>query len=404
MNKKFSNFLRLLHNCLWLYTLAYFLGDCLVNREAEPGPLFMLPLLPVIVYSFWIYVHSKHLWSYLLLQTPAVIAAIILGGLCGQTAAFVLVVLLMLGCQLMERRSPLFGPLRPCVPMLIFFAATYFLALFYGCPRFGQFAVLGLMADILLLVLYENNEGLYDFLDVRKNIRSMPYRQIRLGNRLMLAGIVTVLLIIFFCTGFFMDNSPIMALASLLMNFMRFLIRKLLDAENVPLENQDLIQPELPENFVEEADGFGQEAAQNIGTSPVWDVVAWCILIALGMLLLAVIIRGVWRLAVAFFSREVQKNEKEELLQDEITDLSEERKKKKAPVLDRGADGQIRKTYRKKIRHKRRENKRRGPVDPAFTPTQIENDSVYSGQVTEEERRSWQELHALYEKERYGRE
>lgn len=402
MNKKFSNFLRLFHNCLWLYTLACFLGDCMVHRDTEPGWLLALPLLPVVVYSFLTYAGTRHLWSYLLLQLPAVIASVVLGNLCGQTTAFVLTVLVMLGCQIMERRSPLFGPLRPCPSMLAFFAIAYFLALFYNCPRFGRFAVFGLMADILLLVFYENHEGLQDFLDVRRNIRTLPYRQIRRGNGLMLAGVVIVLLVLFLCTGFFMDNSLLMALGAMLMRFIRSVIEKLLDTEEAPSGDTGLLQPELPENPGDGMGHFGQEAASGAGISPVWDVVAWCILIALGILLLAVAVRCIWKLVLAFSGREMRRGEQEELLQDEVTELSEERKKKTAAAPGHGAEGRIRRNYKKEIRRKRRENRKRGPVDPAFTPAQVEDDSVYCSQVTEEERRHWKELHVLYEKARYG--
>lgn len=221
-----------------------------------------------------------------------------------------------------------------------------------------------------------------------------------MSNRLMLAGIMLVLLFIFICTGFFLDNSPLEALGGMLMAFIRSLIRRLLGADTeTPAAGQDFFQ-DLPENFTGEAEEMTQDSLLHPGVSRGWDIAAYCILAAAGILLLIALVRGIWKLLTMFFERQTHGESKDELVQDEITDLRAKRRKRSASA--HSEKGRIRRLYKKEIRRKRRENRRRAPLNPAFTPAQIEEDSVYSGQMKDGEYQHWQELHTLYEKARYG--
>ncbi len=401
MNRKKSEVLRLIHNCLWLYTLVYFLGDCLSTWSAEPGATYALPILPVLAYSLLISRKGRRLWSAILLQLPALLGAMMLGNYLEAGFPFVFPVLLLQGCLLAERRSPLFGPLCPSPAMLAYYVLLYFLGLFYGCHRFCWFAAVALMGEILLYVLYENHVGLEDFLGVRQNVQNLPYSQIRQGNRIWLSGVVMALLVIFILSSFFMDDSPLIALGVGILSWIRSLLRRLLNQEELPQKAPNPL-PQLPqETLAEETGTLLQETTGSSAISPFWDRAALILLLLLGICLLAALIRGLWKLLMMYFAEAEQRERVKEKLADEITDLR--REKREGGISAHETLHPARKSYKRQIRRKRRENRRRAAVNPAYNPSQIEEDSVYCGELSPQEQAHWQELHAMYEAERYGR-
>jgi hypothetical protein len=402
MRRNYGAALRLAHNCLWLCMLGLFLESCLVHSD-EPFQLWTaLYLLPIILYSFLADAWAKHSWSILLVQIPTLAGALVLGSLTGKSVTLVLVTAVMVFCLLAQHRSPLFGPLCPGIPMLVYFAVLYFLGLFYGNTAFLTAAWVGLMGEMLIFLLHENQEGLSAFLDVRQNLRAVPYSQIRKTNGLMLGGILLILVLLFACSSLFLDNSPLIALGTMLLGWIRAMLRRLFSGDDaVTADPTPGFTEELP-TISDAASEIQQSPLGNGETSPVLDVLAWillgCILAALAVLVL----RSLWKLLLSLTKKKPAAKSVQEESVDEIVDLTEELSVKTVGMRPgRDEAGRIRRTYRRKIRQHRFSNKRHGPVNPAFNPSQIETDSVYVVPLTEEEKRFWEQLHKQYEQARY---
>ncbi len=402
MSKRFSVALRLIHSVLALYAFCFFLTDCLIVHAEEPGVLKDIYMLPIIIYSFAVYISAKHIYTYLIFQIPTVVLTFVLGSFSGETVAFVMTCAVMLLCQMVEMKSPLLAVYRPCGVMIAYYVFLYFASVFYGGENGATFMVYALMVEIVLYILFENNEGLYDFLDVRKNVRALPYRQIVLNNGMILACLLLLLAVIFLLTGFFMDNSPIAALGMFLAGILRRFFKWLLGMED-SVNEESGTSTGVTSVEVEETTSATGEMSLSDGSSTLLEMTVYAILAVIGVFLLIIIIRSLWKFITEYIKEKAEEKPKDEETEDEITNIEDEIRSTRGRRSDEKISP-VRKRYKREIKRKRRENRRRGPVDETLNPTQIEEESVYSGELSPEERAHWRELHDSYEEDRYGRD
>ncbi len=402
MSKRFSIVLRTIHSCLVAYAFCFFLTDCLIVHAEEPGVLSVILMLPIIVYSFLSFIYSKHFYTYLLFQIPTLVFSIVLGGVAGERVPFFLTCALMIACQIIEMKSPLLAVLRPCGVMMGYFVFLYFVCVFYGGENGATFMVYALMAEILIYVLYENNEGLHDFLQVRQNVRALPYRQILLSNWMIMACMLMLLAVIFLLTGLFMDNSPILVLGTFLAGILRTFFRWLLGMED-SVNEESSTSTGVTSVDIEDSTSASSEVSLSGDASALVEMTAYAVLAVIGVILLIIIIRDLWKLITEYVKEKAEKKPEDEETEDEITNIEDEIRSARVRRSDEKISP-VRKRYKREIRRKRRENRRRGPVDETLNPTQIEEESVYLGELSEEEKAHWRELHDSYEEDRYGKD
>lgn len=403
MNKKLSTALRFLHSVLAVYTFCYFITSCLIKHTEEPGPLSVILMLPIIIYSFVAYIYSKRYLTFFIFQVPTLILTYILGGISGEMTAFVLTFAVMILCQGIEIKSPLLAVFRPCGLMIGYYVVVYLIAIFYGSPKLESFVVIAMMVEILIYIFYENNEGLHDFLDVRQNVSAMPYRQIILSNSMMLSGVILLLLVIFVLTSLFMDNSPLVAFVMMLGGLLRTFFRWLIGGED-SVNEESGVNSALSTELVEDSSSAAEASVSNGSSSTVLEIAIYVILVIMGLFLLYIVIRSIWSAITDYIKNRAERKPEDDETEDEVTDIRDDVISTRTRSRYDTEGNPIRKRYKREIRRKRRENRVRGPVEETRNPTQIEEDSVYVKELSEEEKAHWKELHDAYEETRYGKD
>ncbi|MCR5742950.1 MAG: hypothetical protein K6F92_04365 [Lachnospiraceae bacterium] len=401
MIKRHSILLGALHNYLLFVTTAYF---CLTSLDRDN----YAPMAAVMVFGLYFAISQLlfegigRLWKYLIMQAVLipVVGYFAIGYELG--VPFILLMLIQVFMQVMHRLRGNVALLYPVWQVLVYYLVTYLLALFMDNNPYKTFVIYMSMAYIILVILDLNNLGLVAFLNVRKNVKSLPYEQIKRSNALMLGSLFGVVGILFLLSGFFLNDGPIYYVVNLLKSFLKWLFSRI-HFESAPvgemaepvsaddpmdnsLINQDYVKPER---------GPFSDTALYIMSAIAITV------ITIGLIVF--VVRLVNRILRARAEKQ-ECTEADDYAMDEVVML-ERPKREKFSFKPKTVNEQIRLRYRKDIFKKRRENKLYDGVGPHLTPSQIEEESVYLyGDNKPENEGYWQVLHSLYEKARYSRQ
>lgn len=256
-------------------------------------------------------------------------------------------------------------------------------------PFFADCAYAVFIVDIFSVLIHTNQQGIYDYMRMNKDVSHVPKQQIYLINTLLLTGFLILTGGCMFLFVHLPYREVIDAVKTFFITIIRWIVQ-LLFHHNPPAQEEELVT---------------QETEPFFPSLPRFDGVSWLaqILEYLFMIIAVVCISAILvTLLVAIYRKLTARREGTELDEREFVSPKMERKKvertasrEKLRFFDRSTEGRIRKLYYRSIRRRLRSGK-----TPArsMTPSQIEALASLSQNPGADQ------LHEAYEKARYDTE
>ncbi len=255
-------------------------------------------------------------------------------------------------------------------------------------PFFADCAYAVFVVDIFSVLIHTNQQGIYDYMRMNKDVSHVPKRQIYLINTLLLTGFLILTGGCMFLFVHLPYRNVIDAVKTVFVAVIRWILQLLLRKGSAPEE----------EIITQETEPFFQNLPRSQNVSWFAQILEYLFLIIAVVSIAAILVL----LLVAIYRKLTSRREGTELDKREFVSPKMERKKvkrtssgEKLRFFDRSTKGRIRKLYYRSIRRRLRSGK---TPSRSMTPSQIEalaSLSQYPGA---------DQLHEAYEKARYDTE
>lgn len=255
-------------------------------------------------------------------------------------------------------------------------------------PFFADCAYAVFVVDIFSVLIHTNQQGIYDYMRMNKDVSHVPKRQIYLINTLLLTGFLILTGGCMFLFVHLPYRNVIDAVKTVFVAVIRWILQLLLRKGSAPEE----------EIITQETEPFFQNLPRSQNVSWFARILEYLFLIIAVVSIAAILVL----LLVAIYRKLTSRREGTELDKREFVSPKMERKKvkrtssgEKLRFFDRSTEGRIRKLYYRSIRRRLRSGK---TPSRSMTPSQIEalaSLSQYPGA---------DQLHEAYEKARYDTE
>ena len=255
-------------------------------------------------------------------------------------------------------------------------------------PFFADCAYAVFVVDIFSVLIHTNQQGIYDYMRMNKDVSHVPKRQIYLINTLLLTGFLILTGGCMFLFVHLPYRNVIDAVKTVFVAVIRWILQLLLRKGSAPEE----------EIITQETEPFFQNLPRSQNVSWFARILEYLFLIIAVVSIAAILVL----LLVAIYRKLTSRREGTELDKREFVSPKMERKKvkrtssgEKLRFFDHSTKGRIRKLYYRSIRRRLRSGK---TPSRSMTPSQIEalaSLSQYPGA---------DQLHEAYEKARYDTE
>lgn len=255
-------------------------------------------------------------------------------------------------------------------------------------PFFADCAYAVFVVDIFSVLIHTNQQGIYDYMRMNKDVSHVPKRQIYLINTLLLTGFLILTGGCMFLFVHLPYRNVIDAVKTVFVAVIRWILQLLLRKGSAPEE----------EIITQETEPFFQNLPRSQNVSWFARILEYLFLIIAVVSIAAILVL----LLVAIYRKLTSRREGTELDKREFVSPKMKRNKvkrtssgEKLRFFDRSTEGRIRKLYYRSIRRRLRSGK---TPSRSMTPSQIEalaSLSQYPGA---------DQLHEAYEKARYDTE
>lgn len=279
-------------------------------------------------------------------------------------------------------RSSLFGF---HVGLLVLAGLLCFARQYTGNPAMTDYAYAVFVVDIFSVLIHTNQQGIYEYMRMNKDVSHVPRRQIYLINTLLLTGFLTLTGGCMFLFVHLPYRSVLGALKTIFVTVLRWIFRHLLRQE--PVAQEEVASTDFSDLL--------QGLPRSQGVPWYAKLLEYLFLIIAAVSIAAIVIL----LLVAIYRKLTSGHTHMELDQREFVSPKMERRKvvrtrskDRLRFFDRSTEGRIRKLYYRTIRRSLRSGKL---PQKSMTPSQIERLANLS------EAPGTDQLHAVYEKARY---
>ena len=255
-------------------------------------------------------------------------------------------------------------------------------------PFFADCAYAVFVVDIFSVLIHTNQQGIYDYMRMNKDVSHVPKRQIYLINTLLLTGFLILTGGCMFLFVHLPYRNVIDAVKTVFVAVIRWILQLLLRKGSAPEE----------EIITQETEPFFQNLPRSQNVSWFAQILEYLFLIIAVVSIAAILVL----LLVAIYRKLTSRREGTELDKREFVSPKMERKKvkrtssgEKLRFFDRSTKGRIRKLYYRSIRRRLRSGK---TPSRSMTPSQIEALASLSQNPGADQ------LHEAYEKARYDTE
>ena len=255
-------------------------------------------------------------------------------------------------------------------------------------PFFADCAYAVFVVDIFSVLIHTNQQGIYDYMRMNKDVSHVPKRQIYLINTLLLTGFLILTGGCMFLFVHLPYRNVIDAVKTVFVAVIRWILQLLLRKGSAPEE----------EIITQETEPFFQNLPRSQNVSWFAQILEYLFLIIAVVSIAAILVL----LLVAIYRKLTSRREGTELDKREFVSPKMERKKvkrtssgEKLRFFDRSTEGRIRKLYYRSIRRRLRSGK---TPSRSMTPSQIEALASLSQNPGADQ------LHEAYEKARYDTE
>ncbi len=255
-------------------------------------------------------------------------------------------------------------------------------------PFFADCAYAVFVVDIFSVLIHTNQQGIYDYMRMNKDVSHVPKRQIYLINTLLLTGFLILTGGCMFLFVHLPYRNVIDAVKTVFVAVIRWILQLLLRKGSAPEE----------EIITQETEPFLQNLPRSQNVSWFAQILEYLFLIIAVVSIAAILVL----LLVAIYRKLTSRREGTELDKREFVSPKMERKKvkrtssgEKLRFFDRSTEGRIRKLYYRSIRRRLRSGK---TPSRSMTPSQIEALASLSQNPGADQ------LHEAYEKARYDTE
>ena len=255
-------------------------------------------------------------------------------------------------------------------------------------PFFADCAYAVFVVDIFSVLIHTNQQGIYDYMRMNKDVSHVPKRQIYLINTLLLTGFLILTGGCMFLFVHLPYRNVIDAVKTVFVAVIRWILQLLLRKGSAPEE----------EIITQETEPFLQNLPRSQNVSWFARILEYLFLIIAVVSIAAILVL----LLVAIYRKLTSRREGTELDKREFVSPKMERKKvkrtssgEKLRFFDRSTEGRIRKLYYRSIRRRLRSGK---TPSRSMTPSQIEALASLSQNPGADQ------LHEAYEKARYDTE
>lgn len=255
-------------------------------------------------------------------------------------------------------------------------------------PFFADCAYAVFVVDIFSVLIHTNQQGIYDYMRMNKDVSHVPKRQIYLINTLLLTGFLILTGGCMFLFVHLPYRNVIDAVKTVFVAVIRWILQLLLRKGSAPEE----------EIITQETEPFFQNLPRSQNVSWFARILEYLFFIIAVVSIAAILVL----LLVAIYRKLTSRREGTELDKREFVSPKMKRNKvkrtssgEKLRFFDRSTEGRIRKLYYRSIRRRLRSGK---TPSRSMTPSQIEalaSLSQYPGA---------DQLHEAYEKARYDTE
>lgn len=255
-------------------------------------------------------------------------------------------------------------------------------------PFFADCAYAVFVVDVFSVLIHTNQQGIYDYMRMNKDVSHVPKRQIYLINTLLLTGFLILTGGCMFLFVHLPYRNVIDAVKTVFVAVIRWILQLLLRKGSAPEE----------EIITQETEPFFQNLPRSQNVSWFARILEYLFLIIAVVSIAAILVL----LLVAIYRKLTSRREGTELDKREFVSPKMERKKvkrtssgEKLRFFDRSTEGRIRKLYYRSIRRRLRSGK---TPSRSMTPSQIEALASLSQNPGADQ------LHEAYEKARYDTE
>lgn len=390
MRKYFIKGLEVFHGFLVLSLIYCSIMQQISSKEAAvlAKSLILLPAVGILAFSVE---KVKHFWQYFLIAgvTVAVSAAAagegyfgIWMGVCVFVAAFS-----YFAARAGDRDCWLN---TPAYPMLVLYLVIYLLGNYFDRIFLMRQAAFGAGLYYLVCNIYINWTQMDDFVRTHSSLERLPVRRLgKINSRMMWlqSGVIAAAM---FAAPFLGIDGAIRYAGKCLLRLIALLLSFLPSGgeEEIMQEAAEQVPQMLPES------GEAPSALLML-LYKILDFIGWMIFICLVLAVVWIALKKIYGLYRQFNDHTEENGDRIERL---IAPPSEEKKsrlekqRRENLFWDRSPNGRIRKFYKKRVWKDLKE-----APEPFWTPSQLEEEVVMSGEEKEK-------FHFYYEKARYGKE
>lgn len=351
--------------------------------------LILLPAVGVLAVSVE---KVKHFWQYVVIAaiTVAVSAAAagegyfrIWMGVCAFLAAFS-----YFAARAGKRDCWLNTPVQA---MLILYLVIYLWGNYFHRTFLMQYAAFGAGMYFLVCNLYTNWTEMDDFIQSHRSLERLPVKRLgKINGRMMWlqSGVIAAAM---FAAPFIGIDEIIRSVGRGIRQLIVWLLKLLPtghEEEMIEEAVQQPVQQMLPESA-------GEPSAFLLLVYKILDFIGWMIFIGIVLGVLWIAVKKIYGMYRQFNDHTEENGDRvEQLIAPPSAEKKKrlEKQKKESLFWDRSPNGRIRKFYKKRVWRDLKET-----PEPFWTPTQLEEEVVMSGDEKEK-------FHFYYEKARYGKE
>lgn len=368
-------------------------GYCCIMQQISSKEMSIfvksLILLPAVGILYFSVEKMRHFWQYFAVAAAAVaVSAAAAGegysGICMGVCVF-LAAFSYFTARAGKRECWLN---KPVYPMLAFYLAVYLLGNYFQQTFLTRYAAFGAAIYYLLCNVYINWTEMDEFVRTHSSLERLPVKRLGTINGRMMwiqSGVIAAAM---FASPFLGIDELIRYAGRGICQLIALLLRLLpSNGEEQLLEEAAEQAPQmLPESG-------GTPSAILVLLYKILDFIGWMIFICLILAIFWIIIKKIYEMYRRFNDHTEENGDRIERL---IAPSSSEKKmhlekqRRENLFWDRSPNGRIRKFYKKRIWKDLKE-----APEPFWTPSQLEEEVVMSGEEKEK-------FHFYYEKARYG--
>ena len=334
---------------------------------------------------------AKHFWQYAIASAAAILLAYVgAGNLLERVFLLVFTVFMVLSYFVARAKDRDCWLEKPEFAFLALFLGMYFMARRADSEFLRLYACYGAGIYYLLISYYTNTIEMYQFVQTHANLERFPEKRLLKSNRRMMWMQTGIVVAGMFVAPFVGIDQIVYGIGRVLRNILAFLLSGF---ENEPM-------PEIVQEAEQQSEMMLPGEAREISKwmeilIKVLDIIAWILVIAFIAYLLYRVAKKLYEMYLDFGTHTEENGDKVErilVVSSKERKMDVEKTKKENLFWDRSPNARIRKFYKKRVQKDIKE-----PINPAWTPREIEQ----AVQMSENEKEI---LHQYYEKARYGKE